>query len=223
MDVVGHDGLIRDIRAGRSPSADRLIALLEYLDVKPEADDVPTNRLQGFSEKAAKRIEPSIDGSPEALAKGYLPLPFHRADLAHKDLSHVAFARAHLDGEHLDPDQLSAVMMPNDDMYPAIRPGDLLMIDERFRPEVEPTLCAFTLGSELRVGWLTVPKGGCLVGFFMRTYTPPVVSKGKGPVIECLGRVIARMDDSPEPWIDAGEKNRLVALAKELVASPARG
>lgn len=173
----------------------------------------------GFAEAAQAQLETTLDGSPEALTKGYLPLPFHRADLAHKDLSHVAFARAHLEGEHLDPDQLSAVVMPNDDMYPAIRTGDILMIDERFRPEVEPTLCAFTFGSELRVGWLTVPKGGCMVGFFMRSYTPPAVSKGGGGlVIECLGRVIARVHDNPEPWIDAGEKSRLVALAKDLVS-----
>lgn len=33
IDVVGHDGLIRDIRAGRIPSYDRVRALFEYLDI----------------------------------------------------------------------------------------------------------------------------------------------------------------------------------------------
>ncbi len=33
LDVVGHDGLVRDIRAGRIPSFDRLSALFEYLGI----------------------------------------------------------------------------------------------------------------------------------------------------------------------------------------------
>ena len=34
LDVVGNDGLIRDIRAGRLPAIDRLDALFEYLGVE---------------------------------------------------------------------------------------------------------------------------------------------------------------------------------------------
>lgn len=173
----------------------------------------------GFAEAAQAQLETSLDGSPEALTKGYLPLPFHRADLAHKDLSHLAIARANLDENGLDPDRLSAVVMPNDDMYPAIRPGDLLVIDERHELGPEATLCAFTVGAALRVGWLLRPKGGCLVAFFMRSYTPPVVSKGgNSPVVQCLGQVIIRLDGQPEPWIDREEKTRLLSLAKELVS-----
>ncbi|MEM9522445.1 MAG: hypothetical protein AAF982_00360 [Pseudomonadota bacterium] len=32
--VVGHDGLIRDLRAGRMPSFDRVVALLDYLEIQ---------------------------------------------------------------------------------------------------------------------------------------------------------------------------------------------
>ncbi|MBW4708665.1 hypothetical protein KX928_12805 [Roseobacter sp. YSTF-M11] len=38
LDVVGHDGLIRDIRAGRIPSYDRVKALFEYLEIDPSGD-----------------------------------------------------------------------------------------------------------------------------------------------------------------------------------------
>ncbi len=34
MDIVGHDGLIRDIRAGRLPSIDKLRALSDYFDLQ---------------------------------------------------------------------------------------------------------------------------------------------------------------------------------------------
>lgn len=216
---------IQDMKRGGSPSYSTLAKICDVLGLELYIGPPrPRPSATGFAEAAQAQLDTSLDGSPEALAKGYLPLPFHRADLAHKDLSHLAIARANLLENGLDPDQLSAVAMPNDDMYPAIRPGDLLMIDERHEPGPEATLCAFTVGSKLRVGWLLRPKGGCLVGFFMRSYTPPVVNKGgRGPVAECLGSVVARLDGHPEPWIDAGEKSRLLNLARELVASPVSG
>lgn len=178
----------------------------------------------GFAEAARDFIKPSLDGSPEALEQGYLPIPFHRADLAHRDLSHVAFARAWIEDQGLDAEHLHAVVMPNDDMWPALNPGDLLLIDGSFAPEPEPTLCAFSVGAHLKVGWLTVPKGGCLVGFFQRSFTPPVVRAGKsGARIECLGRIAARLDGFPGPWIDESEKRRLVDMARDLVNGRTKG
>lgn len=212
------------MKRGGSPSYNTLLKVCTVLGLELYIGPPrPRPSATGFAEAAQAQLETTLDGSPEALAKGYLPLPFHRADLAHKDLSHLAIARANLLENGLDTDRLSAVVMPNDDMYPAIRAGDLLMIDERHDPGPDATLCAFIVGLELRVGWLIRPKGGCLVAFFMRSYTPPVVSKGKrGPVAQCLGSVIARLDGNPEPWIDREEKIRLLSLARELVSSPAR-
>lgn len=176
----------------------------------------------GFAEAVQEYVRPSLDGSPEALEHGYLPIPFHRADLAHRDLSQLALARSWIEDQGLDAEHLNAVAMPNDDMWPTINPGDLLLIDGTFKPETEPTLCAFTVGAHIKVGWLTVPKAGSLVGFFQRSFTPPVVRSGKtSALIECLGRVAARLDGLPGPWIDAQEKHRMVNLARLLASGKA--
>ncbi len=76
MDIVGHDGLIRDIRAGRLPSIDKLRALSDYFDLQlyfgprlPEFDlDDP--RLPDLGEQKGQ-VAPPL--SPD-LAR-YLGLP----------------------------------------------------------------------------------------------------------------------------------------------------
>lgn len=214
-------GPIRSIRDGKDVHLSTAILIFERLGFEAEVIPMGSQPVSaiGFAEAVQEFVKPSLDGSPEALEQGYLPIPFHRGDLAHRDLSHVAFARAWIDDQGLDAEHLHAVVMPNDDMWPALNPGDLLLIDGRYTPEPEPTLCAFTVGAHLKVGWLTVPKGGCLVGFFQRSFTPPVVRAGKsGARIECLGRVAARLDGFPGPWIDASEKRRLVDMARQLTS-----
>lgn len=216
--------VVRDDDKRTVPNIDRAKKICDALGLEfyigPPRDRPSAS---GFAEAAKEFITPSLDGSPEALEQGYLPIPFHRADLAHRDLSQLALARSWIEAQDLDPEHLHAVVMPDDDMSPAFNPGDLLLVDSSFSPEPEPTLCAFTVGAHLKVGWLTVPKGGCLVGFFLRTFAPPVVRAGKtGALIECLGRVAARFDGSPGPWIDADEKRRLVDMARQLASGRAQ-
>ena len=212
-------GPLRSIRDGKDVHLSTAVLLLERFGLEAEvfpSGSKPVSAI-GFAEAVQEYVRPSLDGSPEALEHGYLPIPFHRADLVHRDLSQLAFARSWIEDQGLDAEHLNAIFMPNDDMWPAINPGDLLLIDGTFKPELEPTLCAFTVGDAIKVGWLTVPKAGCLVGLFQRSFTPPVVRAGKsGARIECLGRVVARLDAAPGPWIDATEKRRMIDHARQI-------
>lgn len=61
IDVVGHDGLIRDIRAGRIPSADRLLVLFQYLNISLDVIYEPsTAQLPSFSEFSSTETLPHI-------------------------------------------------------------------------------------------------------------------------------------------------------------------
>lgn len=107
LDVVGNDGLIRDIRAGRIPSFDRLAALFEYLGIALELGAPDKPRTPGFAEPG-----PTREGSDllrrEALRAGFLPFPFHRLS-ARRGTAPIAFSNAWLQDNGLDPERLSFV------------------------------------------------------------------------------------------------------------------
>ena len=214
--VVGHDGLIRDIRNGRLPSPEKIEALCELLGLEfyigtPRAQPTAT----GFAEAAKAYL--SVDGDKSVFDSGFVPIPYHRADLAHRDLSHVALSRSWLEQQGLDPDALFAIVMPNDDMAPAIAPGAVLLVDTRAKPEPEADLMACIIDGHLRIGWTVLPKAGCLVVFYNRAYSVPAVMAGKkGVRIEPIGRVAARLDLDPAPWIDREEKTRLLKAAQRM-------
>jgi len=109
LDVVGNDGLIRDIRAGRLPGVDRLDALFEYLGLEFYFGPRRTKATPGaFAEPAQGMSEYS---DREALRAGYLPIPWHALSPRPKGLaaSPVAFAKSWLDGTGLEPAALAAV------------------------------------------------------------------------------------------------------------------
>jgi hypothetical protein len=105
MDVVGHDGLIRDIRAGRIPSFDRLVCLFEYLAIPVEfgGQAAPT---PGVAEDDGSGA-PGFAG-PEALRAGFLPFPWHRM-AGRRGMGPVAFSGDWLTERQLAPDTLSFV------------------------------------------------------------------------------------------------------------------
>lgn len=201
-----------------TPTIDKAKLICDALDLDFYIGERrPQPGATGFAEAAKAYL--SVDGDRAAFDAGFLPIPYHRADLAHRDLSHVALARSWLEGQGLDADALFAIVMPGEDMAPAIVTGALLLVDTRRRPEPEAKLMAFTVDGRLRVGWLVLPRAGCLVAFFNRPYSVPAVMKGKGGVrIEPLGHIAARLDLDPAPWIDASEKDRLLKIAKELTS-----
>jgi hypothetical protein len=109
LDVVGNDGLIRDIRAGRLPGVDRLEALFEYLGLEFYLGPRRDPRGPGFAEPAAqmRALDPR-----EAPRAGFMPIPWHpeAAPPAGYPAAPVAFARAWLEAEGLDPARLAAVL-----------------------------------------------------------------------------------------------------------------
>ncbi|MEQ8340107.1 MAG: hypothetical protein RID15_14020 [Marinovum algicola] len=130
----------------------------------------------------------------------------------------IAFLWSWFRNHELDPTDACLVNAPDDDMAPSVRVGDLLMLDRGFAPSREPTLCAFNVDAQLKVGWLTAPSPNSLVGFYQRAYTPPAVRAGRdGPLIECLGRIVLRIGEHVGPWLDVGEKLRMAEMADDLV------
>jgi len=177
----------------------------------------PQPSASGFAEAAKAYL--TVDGDKSVFDQGFIPIPYHRADYAHRDLSHVALSRSWLEAEGLDPDTLYAIGMPNDDMHPAISQGALLLVDTRAKPDPEADLMACTIDGHLGVGWVVLPKAGSLVMFANRPYSPPAVMNGtKGARIEPLGRIAARLDLDPAPWMDREEKSRLFKIAKDLTS-----
>ena len=75
LDVVGHDGLIRDIRAGRLPSIDKLQALSEYFGlelyigppISREAIEDAKKRASVFSD--VERLAAAISAVEEGLSQ----------------------------------------------------------------------------------------------------------------------------------------------------------
>lgn len=128
LQLVGHDGLIRDIRAGRLPGIDKLETLFDLLDLEfyfgPPRDHGPQ--------------PPEAD--PAALAQ----IPLHEALLAagngvENGTEHVseylAFRKDWLRKIGLLPSNAALARASGDSMQPVIWDGDMLLID---RSKIEP-------------------------------------------------------------------------------------
>lgn len=107
MDVVGHDGLIRDIRAGRMPSFDRMIALFEYLSVPFEFGLVAEASAPGMSEDQSPQNRSDLT-QREAMRAGFLPFPWHPIS-GYRGVSPIALSSAWLSGQGLKPDSLAVI------------------------------------------------------------------------------------------------------------------
>lgn len=99
LDVVGHDGLIRDIRAGRLPGVDRLAALFDYLGIEFRIGPPPSQ--PGFAEPAASFV-------PQGRAD-HVPIPWHPQAAPQGGPGPVAFTRGWLERAGLDPARLAAI------------------------------------------------------------------------------------------------------------------
>lgn len=173
---------------------------------------------RGFAEAAQEMIYPTLDGQVEALHQGYLPIPWHRADLRHRDLSHLALAASWIEEQELDLDNLFAISMPDDAMAPQIQPDEVLLLDTTFTPEPSPTLCAVSEAGRLRIGWVILPRAGAWVQFYARAFTPPLVHQAKkGATAEFLGRIVGRFDTRPAPRLSIDESHRLHDVADGLL------
>lgn len=99
IDVVGHDGLIRDIRAGRIPSVDRIEALFDYLGLETY-----------FGPRRVLPVPIAANHVPgEDAPTGFLTIPWAEAGVR-SGSAPVAFSRAWLAAHELLPDFLAAVI-----------------------------------------------------------------------------------------------------------------
>ena len=104
LDVVGNDGLIRDIRAGRLPGVDRLEALFEYLGLEFHFGGPLTGR------SALGRAVSATSGDAKP-PSGYILIPWHPQSPrpSGQTTAPVAFLAELLDAAGLDVGALAAV------------------------------------------------------------------------------------------------------------------
>ncbi|MDX8354323.1 helix-turn-helix transcriptional regulator [Cognatiyoonia sp. IB215182] len=126
--VVGHDGLIRDIRAGRVPSADRIAALYEYLGLEAYF---------GIPRETGDAKHTIIEGDTYAIVP-YLGIDaFSGAKVRAKDdqlAMSYAFRRDWFAKRGIAPQDARMFFAPDNSMAPLIREGDVLVLDATHRP-----------------------------------------------------------------------------------------
>lgn len=148
IDVVGHDGLIRDIRAGRIPSADRIAALFEYLGLEvyfgPKRSPVVPVELQ-----VIRNLDPNQDAPT-----GYLTIPWHGATVG-SGSAPVAFSRAWLDSHQLIPDFLQAVVPDRVDVPQLPGAETVALLDTRLSNREGVGLWCLRDGGKIAVARMT--------------------------------------------------------------------
>ncbi len=174
IDVVGHDGLIRDIRAGRIPSTDRVIALLEYLGMSDLA--LPL----GFAE----------DGPPPITENGFIKIPFHHEVPQTLSTPPVSFAREWLMEKATSLRDLALVAAPDDAMSPTINAFNICLIDKNQTLTNHSEIMVLMDDNKLRIGRATRETGVVTIAFD-RIGAQPIVKTGRNAdSIRPLGRVI---------------------------------
>lgn len=158
LDVVGNDGLIRDLRAGRLPGVDRLEALFDYLDLEFYLGPRRDRYGPGFAEPASQlnAFDPR-----ETRREDYLPISWHprAAPPAGQPAAPVAFARAWLEAEGLDPTRLVAVLAEA-----APGGGEVLALVEPAAPRrIVPALWCIHDAGRLRLARIQFEPGATVI------------------------------------------------------------
>lgn len=197
IDAIGNDGLIRDIRAGRSISAERLSALAAVLGLE-------------------LYLGPPRPEAPTADAGTFALIPLHEAELSAGDGAEgsdavegmVAFRRDWLARLGVIERHARLARIRGDSMEPLLRGGDMVLIDTsrttvpvrspaglaRIRRNPELALYALRRGSDISVkrversDW----NGLLLVSENWRQYPPepvPEADLGGGGTTAILGQV----------------------------------
>jgi hypothetical protein len=195
MDVVGHDGLIRDIRAGRIPSVDRVEALFQYLGLevyfgpKRAPDPVATLELDGTDFARIPLHEASFSAGP-GVENGDGEV-----------VGHLVFGADWLRKAGVKPESAVMARVSGDSMAPGIQSGDLVMIDTTrrevpaFRKTKLPAalpIFAFIQDNEARVKRLERrPAEKILVLYSDNRDVPPeLLSERDAHTLNILGQVV---------------------------------
>jgi hypothetical protein len=148
LDVVGNDGLIRDIRAGRMPGLDRLEALFEYLGLEVYF---------GPPRKRAEAAEPAQIGRRADGGVNYLTIPWHVQShrIQGAPAAPVAFSRSWLTQCKLDPSGLAAVKLDAEE-------PDLLLVDTMAPRQGGPSLWCFREGARVALARVQFDPGSLI-------------------------------------------------------------
>jgi SOS-response transcriptional repressor LexA len=127
FEVVGHDGLIRDIRAGRMPSPDKLEALFEFLGMefyfgapRDRRVDLSFN-VGGEDFIAVPRYDVRASAGPGTIANEEAPV------------GALAFRQDWLHSQRLSAAELFVIEVAGPSMEPDLTSGDLVLVDKTRR------------------------------------------------------------------------------------------
>lgn len=148
IDVVGHDGLIRDIRAGRLPSVDRIEALFDYLGL--EAYFGPKRLpLRAPTLHLVSNADPTQDVPP-----GFFTVPWAEPSVG-SGSAPLCFSRTWLESNDLKIDFLTAVKPDHIDIECPSTGDVIALIDNRAGLRKGHGLWCFRQSGRSRIGHIT--------------------------------------------------------------------
>lgn len=182
IDVVGHDGLIRDIRAGRIPSVDRVEALFDYLGL--EAYFGPRRLLPPAGRAVAANHSPDEDAPT-----GFLTIPWAESGVR-PGSAPVAFSRAWLSAHELVPDFLVATLPDVVQLEGPSTADTVALLDTRVALRKGHGIWCFRSAGKLRVANLTFAGDVTVVHPTRSELEPEII---EGPISQALklyGKVV---------------------------------
>lgn len=178
IDVVGHDGLIRDIRAGRIPSVDRIEALFDYLGLEAyfgprrptPAVPVAANHLPG-----------------EDAPSGFLTIPWAEV---RPGSAPVAFARAWLASHDLVPDHLLAAIPDIVELEGPMVQETLALIDTRHALRKGHGVWCLRSSGKIKIANVTFAGSVTVVHTAYSADEPQVIAGPPDAALSILGKVV---------------------------------
>lgn len=181
IDVVGHDGLIRDIRAGRIPSADRIEALFHYLGLEVY-----------FGPKRSNPLPTAIAANhapDEAAPSGFLTIPWAEMTLG-TGSAPISFSRAWLAEQGLQVDFLKAAKPDRVEVDGVPAQNTLAILDARPGQRTGHGLWCYRGAGQVTVAHVTFADGVTIL-HPARAETPPQVLDARAVAsLVMLGKVV---------------------------------
>lgn len=181
IDVVGHDGLIRDIRAGRIPSADRIEALFTYLGLEVY-----------FGPKRAAPTAPVVaanQGPDDDAPSGFLTIPWAEMTLG-TGSAPVSFSRAWLDEQDLKVDFLKAAKPDRVEVEGVPADNTLAVLDTRPGQRGGHGLWCYRGGGQVVVAHITFADGITIIHPARPERAPQVLDQKTSGSLTMLGKVV---------------------------------
>lgn len=181
--VVGHDGLIRDIRNGRLPSVDRIEALANFLglDFYLGPPRAKLSEAQGIGPDFVRvpRYDARLAAGPGAGNANELPS------------SSLAFRTDWLARIGINPRDCCIVAVSGESMEPTLYDGDLVMIDRKLQSWRTNRLFAFVNSDgDAQVKRVRVLQSSLVLQSDNRDFEPVVVSGRDADQLSIIGQVV---------------------------------